>query len=75
MWILPGMSGNGNNRASVLPAVQEHQQVVFSHNALLCGTREVHGAGSGICSQTPSIGEPLPPLEPELTALLCPRLL
>ena len=35
--------------------------MVFSHNALLSGALEVNGAASGVCSQTLSGGEPLPP--------------
>ena len=76
MWVLPGTFGSGSSRAGVVPGVQEHQQLVFGHNALLCGAFEVKGAASGVPSQTPSGGEPLPPLEPEITALVvCPRLL
>ena len=36
----------------VFPEMQEHQQVVFGHNALLCGTLEVIEATSGACSWT-----------------------
>ena len=55
--------------------VQEHQQLVFGHNALLCGALEVNGAASGTCSWTPSGGEPLPLLEPEISVVVCPYLL
>lgn len=48
---------------------------MFGHNALLCGALEVTGAASGASSQTTSGSGPLPPLEPEITALVCPRLL
>lgn len=46
MYILPRVFGSGSSRASVFPVVWEHQQVVFSHNALLCGVFEVKGAAS-----------------------------
>ena len=49
--------------------------MVFGHNALLCGAFEVNGAASGVRSQTPSGGEPLPPLDPEITAVVCTCLL
>ena len=75
MWVLPGMFGSGNSRAGVYPGVREHQQVVFGHNALLCGAFELNGAASGVCSQILGGGEPLPPLEPEITAVVHPRLL
>ncbi len=75
MWVLPRAFGSGSSRAGVFPGVREHQQVVFSHSALLCGALEVNGAASGICSWTPSGGEPLPPLEPEITVVVCPYLL
>ena len=48
------------------------QQVVFSHNALLCGALEMIGATSGVCSQTPSGGGLCPPLESEITVVVCP---
>ena len=57
----------------MFPGAREHQQVAFGHNALLCGDLEVSGAASGACSQTFSGGGPLPPLEPEITAEVCPR--
>lgn len=60
-------------QGSVFPGVWEQQQLVFSLNALLCGALEVNGAASGVCSQTPSGGEPLPPLEPEITVVVCPH--
>ena len=56
-----------------VPRGAEHQQVVFGHSTLLCGALEVNGAASGVCSQTPSGGEPLPPLEPEITVVVCPH--
>ena len=74
MWVLPRALGSSSSRAGVFPGVQEHQQVVFGHRALLCGALEVNGAASGVCSQAPSGSEPLPPLEPEITAVVCPRL-
>ena len=49
--------------------------MVFGHSALVCGALEVNGAASVVCSQTPSGGEPLPLLEPEITAVVCPHLL
>ena len=55
--------------------VQEHQQVVFRYSALLCGALEVNGAANGFCSQTVSGAKPLPPLEPEITVVVCPCLL
>ena len=75
MWGLPEMFGSGSSRAGVSPGVQEHQQVVFGHSALLCGALEVNGAASGVCSWTSSGSKPLPPLEPEITAVVCPHLL
>ena len=57
----------------MFPRVGEHQQEVFNHNALFCGALEVNGAASGACSQIPSGGRPLPPLEPEITAVVFPR--
>lgn len=62
MWVLPETFGSGTNRAGVFPRVQEYQQVVFSHSTFLCGALEVNGTASGVCSQTPSVGKPLPPL-------------
>ena len=73
MWALPGVFGSGSIRARVLPGVREYQQVVFGHSAPLCGALEVIGATSGACSQTPSGGRPCPPLESEMTAVVCPR--
>ena len=49
--------------------------MVFGHNALYCGALEVNGAASGVCSLTPSGGKLLLPLEPEITVVICPRLL
>ena len=46
--------------------------MVFGHSALVCGALEVNGAASVVCSQTPSGGEPLPLLEPEITVVVCP---
>ena len=46
--------------------------MVFGHNALLAGVLEVNGAASGVCSQTPSCGDLLPPLGPEITVVVCP---
>lgn len=62
-------------QGGLFPRVQEHQQLVFDHNVLLCGALEVIGAASGVCSWTSSGGKPLPPLEPEITAMVCPHLL
>ena len=59
--------------ASVLPAVREQQQVVFGHNALLCGAQEVFGAASDACSCTSSGGGLRPPLESEITEVVCPH--
>ena len=59
----------------MFPGVRVHQQEVFGHNALLFGALEVNGAASDVCSRTPSGSKPLPPLEPEITAVVCPRLL
>ena len=75
MWVLPGTFGRGRSRACVFPGVQEHQQAMDSHNALLYGALEMNGAANGVSSQTHSGGEPLPPLEPETTVVICPRLL
>ena len=71
--LLPGAFGSGNNSAGLLPGVREQQQVVFGHNALLCGTLEVNGASSGACSQTPSGGRPCPPVESEITTVVFPH--
>ena len=57
----------------MFPGVGEYQQMVFGHNALLCGVLEKNGAASGVCSWTLSGGETLPPLEPEITAVICPH--
>ena len=75
MWVLSQAFGSGSSRVDIFPGVQEHQQVAFGHRALLCGALEVNGAASGVCSQAPSGSEPLPPLEPEITAVVCPCLL
>ena len=75
MWVLPGAFGTDISRAGVFPGVQEHQQVVFGHNALLYSTLEVNGAASHVCSWTPSGGEPLPHLEPQIAVVICPCLL
>ena len=58
-----------------VPGVREHQQVVFSYSALLCGAVKVNGASSDIFSWAPSGGEPLPPLEPEITGVISPHFL
>ena len=68
MWALPRVFGS----AGVLSGVREQQQVVFNHNALLCGTLEEIGSASGACSLTPSGGGPCPPLELEITVVVCP---
>ena len=65
------MFGSGSSREGVFPGVQEHQQVVFGLNALLCGALEVNGASSDVW--TPSGYEPLPPLGSEITVVLCPH--
>ena len=39
------------------------------------GAVDVTGAASGACSWTPSGGRPLPPLQPEITGLVCLHLL
>ena len=39
------------------------------------GAFDVIGAASGACSQTPSGARPLPPLEPEITVVVCIHLL
>ena len=72
MWALPRVFSIGSNRAGVLPGVQEQQQVVFGHGALLCGILEVIWAAGGGCSWTPSGGRPRPHLESEITAVVCP---
>jgi len=75
MWVLPRTFGSGNSMAVVFPGVREHQKVVFGHNAILCSASEVNGAAGGVCSQTPRGQEPLPPLQPEITVVVCPHLL
>ena len=70
MWVLPEVFGSGSSREGVFPGVREHQQVVFGHNALLCGALEVSMAASGVCSLAPSGGESLPLLEPEITVVI-----
>ena len=59
--------------ASVLPGMQEQQRVVFGPSALLCGALEMVGAASGSCSWTPNAGGPCPPLESEITVVVCPH--
>ena len=39
------------------------------------GAFDVIGAASDACSQTPSGARPLPPLEPEITVVICLHLL
>ena len=39
------------------------------------GALDVIRVASGACSRTPSGGRPLPPLEPEITVVVCPDLL
>ena len=73
MLALPGVFGSGSNWASVLPWVQEQQQVAFVHSALLCGSLEVMRAAGGAYSWTPSGGRQCPPLEPVVTVVLCPH--
>ena len=70
MWALPGEFGSDSNKAGVLPGLQEQQQVVFGHSALLCGTLGVIGATSGACSWTSSGGGPHPPLESVITVVV-----
>ena len=41
-----GAFGCGSSRAGMYPGEREKQQVVLSHNALLCGALEVIGAAS-----------------------------
>ena len=48
---------------------------VVDQNALLYSVFEVTWAASAVCAQTPSGGEPLPPLEPEIIVVICPHLL
>ena len=69
MWVPPRTFGSGSSRVGVFLGVQEHQQMLFGHHVLLCGACEVNEAVSGVCSQTPSGGEPLPSLEPKITAV------
>ena len=47
---------------------------MFSCNALLWVLPEITGAASGACSQTPSGGGSCPPLESEISAVVCPTL-
>ena len=65
--------GSGSSRVDVFPGVQQHKQFVFGHSALLCGDFEVNEAASGVCSWTPGGGKPRPPLEPEVTVVVCPH--
>ena len=44
----------------------------FSHNAFLCDALEVNGAAVGACSPTPNGVSSLPPLELEITLVVCP---
>ena len=69
----PSGFGNGSSRAGVLPGVQEPLQVVFVHSALLCGALEVIGAVIGACSPMPCDARPRPPLESEITVVVCPH--
>ena len=62
------MFGSGSSRVDVFPGLQEHQQVVFGHGALLCSALEMNGAASDFCSGIPSGSGPLPPLESEMPA-------
>ena len=71
MWVRPGAINSGSSRAGVLPGEREQQQVVFVHNALLMVPSEVIGAVSGAYSQASSGGWPCPPLESEITLVLC----
>ena len=73
MWVLPRAFDSGSSVAGVFPGVQEHQQVVFGHNALLCGALSVNGAASDFCSGIPSGSGPHLPLEPEITVVVCPH--
>ena len=73
MWVLPRAFGSGSSRAGVFPGMQEYQQVVFGHNALLCGALEVNGVASGVCSWTSSGGGPCTPLESEMIVAVRPR--
>ena len=75
MCALPGAFGSGSSTAGVFPGLQEHQQVVFGHNALLCGALKVNWTASGVCSCTPSDGKLLPLLELEITVVVFPYLL
>ena len=75
MWVLPRAFDICSIRVAVFPGVREQQQVVFGHNALLCGALEVNRAARGVCSWTPSGSKLLPPLEPEITAMVCLHLL
>ena len=56
----------------MLPGVQEQQQPVFGHNALLCGTLEVIETTDGACSWNPSSGRLHPPLESDTCGGLSP---
>ena len=73
MWALPRACSRGSNRTGVLPGVQEQQQVVFGHSTLLCGTLVMTGVANVAYSQTPNAGRPCPPLESEITVVICPR--
>ena len=72
MWVLPRKFGSGSHDTGVFPGVQKHQQMVFSHNALLCGTLEVNGPASDFRSGIPSGSEPCPPLELGIIVTVCP---
>ena len=52
----------------------EHQQVVFGHNALLCGALEMIGAAV-VPVHGPLVVAGHPPLESVLTVVFCPHLL
>ena len=72
MWaLLPVVFGSGSSssRAGMFSGLQEQQQLVFGHNALLVVPSKVIRAACGACSHTLEI---YLPLESEITVILCP---
>ena len=65
------MFGSGSCRAGVLPGEREQHQVVFHLIVLFYVPSEVVRAASDFCSGVPSGSRPRPPLELEVTVVVC----
>ena len=73
IYEVPRAFGSGSGRVYEFPGEGEQQRVVFGHHAIFCGASKVIGVRRGTCPHTPDGGGPHPPLEPEVTMVVCPH--